>query len=326
MTQNATVPTTPNIVVKVTPEMIVDSCLSKMPSFPAKEEFSLLVMILSTYIGSDLTPVTVKIDKDQALKMLIALKKIKSVDDINAAHMSVMKGLASVLSDVYTSFEASTGGKFSRSDFSVFEKEYNRETQEQDALRKTASNSLNRVRVVCGQLGLANPDPTLKKTSKVDAPTPVQKKEGVLRVFAKSLVGVLISEDSVTEETIADDLAPQSKPGWKTPPVLNARFFELDTFLATIEDYIKRLEESKLKDSKINVATETLSFMRSQGFDDKLILAMLSEYTILASDQISRSDQIDAEILPEYNSVKEVVQAVADVRSIADLVKAHFIV
>jgi hypothetical protein len=308
-------------VVKLTPSMILESSLKRLPNFTAKSDLELLIMILTTYVGSEVAPVSVQLGKEKALKTLITFGKIKSKSDIDTAHMNVMKALAAVMSVVYSSFEASTGGKFSRDDFSFFEKEFARETVEQDSFRSKAEKALDRVRIVCGQLGLANPDPALKKSTE-PAAIPVVKHEGSLRLFARSLGTAFFKDEKIEENESVPVEKP--KPGWTTPSVLNKRFDELDAFLSTVEDYILTLEESKKTDSKIDVAKDTLSFMSSQGFDSEAITSMLTEFATISREQITQSIEIIANILPEYNSAKENVQAIADVKSIADAVKFYF--
>lgn len=308
-------------IVTITPQMILDNSLKRLPGYSAINDLQLLLMILTTYVGSDSTPVMVQLGPDKALKNLIAFKKISSLDDISGAHMSVMKGLAGVMAGAYARFEASTGGKFSHTDFSVFEKEFLRENAEQDALKGKAEKAINRVRIVSGQLGIANPDPVLKPAQPV-APV-VEKHENVLGMFARSVRSAFIADSSVAKPTPAEPILKR-KAGWTTPPVLGKRFDELDGILTIIEEYIAVLEEAKKTQAMMDVAKGTLDYMKAQGFDSAAIQAILTEFVTIAREQIAQSQEVIANIVPEFNEIKDTVSAVTDVKALVDAVKAYF--
>lgn len=309
-----TVPAKP--LVTITPQMVVDSSLQGLPNFTARKEFELLVMILTSYVGSDSTPVLVQLGPKKALKNLITLKKVSGPEDIDAAYMIVMKALSASMNGVFTSFEASTQKKYARSDFDAFETEYTREQAEQGALIGKSEKAIERVRTLCGSLGIPNPDPALNA-----APVKATPKENHLGKLARS-VGSVFFSDGKPKANASTSIS--SKPGWATPPVLNKRFTELEDFVTMIEDYVKELEALKKTQTSIDIAKTTLDYFAGQGFGRDIILRDVTEYVTIARDQITQSKEIKSNIQPEYDATKVSVEAINDVRSIADAVKGYF--
>jgi hypothetical protein len=308
-------PAVPVVKVTITPQMILENSLAKLPGFSARADLELLLMILATYVGCDVMPVKVQLGPEKALRNLIGFKKISSVEDVYAAHMNVMKALTASMSGVYSTFEAATGKKFSRSDFDAFEAEFNRENAEQDGLIGISEKAIEDVRIICGQLGLANPDPVLK-SALVVAP-----KVDTLGRIGRSIKGAFIREAGSTSNT---KTVSDQKPGWITPPVLDKRFYELADFLKMVIDYSKLLEEAKKTQPDINVAKDTLVYLESNGFARSDVLAKLTEYVTIARDQMEQSKEVKANIVPEFSEVNETVQGILDIKATADAVKAYF--